>query len=245
MDVVGHRPRPLRRLRGVRRRARRRAGPQRRRRVGPDRRGVDARTPGGGADGRVRVPRGLDRARLGRPAGGRDRARDPRGPAAAGRPGVGRYADAGGHAGVRADGADLPSGRGAPRGRAAVPRLPPPPDHRRGDGLVGLARPRDGRRARRAGRLPRAARLRGALRQAVPRGCADGREPLRPRHHRRRRRAGGRAGPARPGTRHPDGTARRRRPRAPAAGRAGARRRHLGRRDAVAAAGPARRTTAC
>ena len=151
---------------------RRRAGPQRRRRVGPDRRGADARAPGRGADGRVRVPRRVDRARLGRPAGGRDRAGDPRGPAAAGRPGVGRYADAGGHAGVRADGADLPGGRGAPRGRAAVPRLPPPPDHRRGDGLVGLARPRDGRRARRAGRLPRArASTRRSTASRSPRVC--------------------------------------------------------------------------
>ena len=83
--------------------------------------------------------------------------------------GVGRYAHAGGHARVRADGADLPGGRGAPGGRAAVPRVPAAPDHRRGDGLVGLARPRDGRGARRAGRVPRA--------RASTRRCTAGRSP--------------------------------------------------------------------
>ena len=79
-------------------------------------------------------------------------------------------------------------------GRPALPRLPAPPHDRRRDGVLGLARPRHRRRARRAGRLPRPAGLRGALRPAVPRGRADRGEPLRPRHHRR--------GPRRP-TRSP------------------------------------------
>ena len=44
------------------------------------------------------------------------------------------------------------------------------------------------RRARGPGRVPGAAGVRSALRQAVPSRRADGGEPLRPRHHRRRRR---------------------------------------------------------
>src|SRR6476469_9450185 len=50
-------------------------------------------------------------------------------------------------------------------GRAAVPRLPAPPHHRRCDGVVGIARSRDRRRARCADRLPRAPGLRGAVRR--------------------------------------------------------------------------------
>ena len=60
---MGHRrPTAAGSLGGVRRRAGRRAGAQRRRRVGADRRGPDARAPGRGADGRVRVPGRVDRA---------------------------------------------------------------------------------------------------------------------------------------------------------------------------------------
>ena len=63
--------------------------------------------------------------------------------------------------------------RRAPHRRAALPRLPPQPDHRRGDGVVGLARARDRRRAGRPRRLPRAPGLRGPLRQALPRRRTD------------------------------------------------------------------------
>ena len=56
--------------------------------------------------GEFRLPGRLDRPGVGGPAGRGDRARDPRGPAAAGRPDQRRHPDAGGHAGVRADGAD-------------------------------------------------------------------------------------------------------------------------------------------
>ncbi len=85
----------------------------------------------------------------------------------------------------------------------SLPRLPAPPDHRRRDGVVGLARPRHRRRAGRARRLPRAPGLRGALRQAVPRGRADLGEPLRPRHHRRRPAARGDRRHPRPRAQHP------------------------------------------
>ena len=157
-------------------------------------------------------------------------------------PGLRRHPDAGGHPRVRADGEDLRGDRGAQEGRAALPRLPAAPHDRRRDGLVGVARARDRGRARGAGRVPRTAGLRGALRQAVPRGRADLGEPLRPRPRRRR-------GAARPGRRDPGpgaqrahraqrGAGRRTQP----AGRRGRRRGHLGVRHPVAAAGAARRT---
>ena len=124
-------------------------------------------------DGRVRVPRRLDRAGGRRPAG---RARSSGRPARACRCSPGRcqrrHPDAGGHAGVRADGADHPGGRRAQGGRAAVPRLPAAPHHRRRDGVVGLARARDRRGAGGAGRVPRA---RGSTRRCTasrsPRAC--------------------------------------------------------------------------
>ena len=65
------------------------------------------------------------------------------------------------------DGADLRGGRAAQGRRPALPRVPAAPDHRRGLRVVGLARPRDRRRAGRAHRLPRPPRLRGA-RTATP-----------------------------------------------------------------------------
>ena len=190
VDLVGHPAGARRDLRGVRRGAGRRGREERRRRVGAHRRGPDARPPGGGRGGRVRASwPGRSAARAADRLVDRDRARDRGGPAAAGRADQRRHPDAGGHAGVRADDPDQPGGRGPQGGRAAVPRLPPQPHDRRRDGVVGLARPRHRRRARRAGRVPRAAGLRGALRQGVPRGRADRREPLRARHHRRRPRA--------------------------------------------------------
>ena len=170
-------------------RSSRRPGEERDGRVGAQRRRPDARAQGvrsslgefgflAGSIGRASADRlvlAIERATA-------------RGPAAAGGADQRRHPDAGGHAGVRADGADLAGGGRAQDGGAALPRLPAPPHDRRSDGVVGLARARHGRRARRAGRLPRAARLRSALRQAVPGRRADRREPLRPRDHRRGRR---------------------------------------------------------
>ncbi len=69
----------------------------------------------------------------------------------------------------------------------ALPRLPAPSDHRRGVRVVGLARPRHGRRTGRADRLPRPAGVRAPLRRAVPGGRSDRREPAPARRHRRRR----------------------------------------------------------
>ena len=136
-------------------------------------------------------------------------------------------------------------GRRAQGRRPALPRLPAPPHHRRRDGVLGLARPPDRRRARRADRLPRAAGLRGALRQALPRGRADRGEPLRPRHRRR--------GPAaRGGRRHPDRAlddparaAPRDRPVPDPVPLTAAPRRRVGRRHPLPAAGPARVRGCC
>ena len=61
-----------------------------------------------------------------------------------------------------ADGRDLPRADGPPRRRAALPRPPAPPHHRWGVRVVGFARPRDRRRARRTRGLPRSEGLRGA-----------------------------------------------------------------------------------
>ena len=139
--------------------------------------------------GRVRVPGRVDRAGRRRPAGRRrSSGPPPRGCRCWPRPVSGGTRMQEGTPAFVQMVRITPGGRRAQGGRAALPRLPAAPDHRRRDGVVGLARPRHRRRARRAGRLPRPARLRGALRQAVPRGRADRGEPLRPRHHRRRRR---------------------------------------------------------
>ena len=87
---------------------------------------------------------------------------------AAGQHRVGRHPHAGGHARLRADGRDLPRADGPPRRRPALPRPPAPPHDRRRVRLVGLARPRDRRGARRAGGLPRPQGLRRPQRAAVP-----------------------------------------------------------------------------
>ena len=52
----------------------------------------------------------------------------------------------------------------------ALPGLPAPPDHRWRVRVVGVAGPRDGGRARCAGRLPRPAGLRGVVRPGFPEG---------------------------------------------------------------------------
>jgi hypothetical protein len=85
-----------------------------------------------------------------------------------------------------------PSSSTAPHHRAALPGLPALADHRRCLRLLGLARPRRGRRARSDDRLPGAARPRGAVRTQLPRRCAGRREPAAARHPRRCR---GPAGP--------------------------------------------------
>ena len=82
---------------------------------------------------------------------------------------LGRHAHAGGHPPSSA------WSRSAPPVPPSSPpacsyRLPAPPHDRRGLRVVGLARARHRRRARRHGRLPRRPRLRGALRPALPRG---------------------------------------------------------------------------
>ena len=166
-----------------------------------------------GAPGRrggrgVRLPRRVDRPRRGGAARPRRRARHPRGAAAVRGPDLRRHPHAGGHPGLRGDGQDLRRRRGAQGGRPALPRLPAPPHDRRRVRLLGLARPRDRGRARRAGRLPRAAGLRGAVRRAVPAGRADLREPLRARAARRRAADRGAGGGGRPGAQRADGTAR-------------------------------------
>ena len=192
--------------------------------------------------GEFGVPGRVDRPGRRRPARDRDRAGDDRAPAVGLRAGERRHPDAGGHAGFRADGADLPGGRGTQGGRAPLPRLPAAPHDRRRDGQLGLARPGDGGRAGGAGRLPRPPRLLRALRQGVPRGRADLGEPRLARHHRRRRRhRRHRRGPA-PRAQRPQ-----RAPLRPArvtgpGRRADPRRRHLGRHHPVPAPGPPRRT---
>ena len=104
--------------------------------------------------------------------------------------------------------------------------------------------PRHGRRARGDGRLPRGPRLRGALRAALPRGRADGREPLRARAHRRRaaRRGARRRRRARAERAH--GAARGPSRRARAAQGAAARRAGVGVDHPLAPRGPARRAGA-
>ena len=156
--VLGRADRHLRRAAGLPRRAR--GGPRegRHRRVGADRPRAGARPAGGGGGQRVPVPGRLDRAGRGAPDHQRRTPRDRRGAAGAGHHRERRHPDAGGHAGVRADGRDLAGGDGAPGRRAALPRLPAAPDHRRRLRVVGLARARDRRRAGRADRLPRARR---------------------------------------------------------------------------------------
>ena len=199
-----------------------------------------ARTPHRRRGRGVPLPGRLHRGRLGAPDRGRrtsrDRARTPAGR----RPRLRRDPDAGGHPGLRVDGADLGRGRGPQGRRPAVPRLPPPPHHRWRDGLVGVTGPHDRGRAGGAGRLPGAAGLRGALRRDLPRGRADLGEPLRPRPHRRRRRARGHRRHPRPGAGDPAGAGRPGGAGGPAA--AGDRRGHVGVDHPVTARGPTRRT---
>ena len=114
-------------------------------------------------------------------------------------PGLRRHPDAGGHRRLPADDRHHRRHRPAQGGRAALPGLPAQPHVRRRAGVLGLARPRDDRRARRLDRLPRAAGLPGALRRAVPRGRADRRAPGRARPARRRRPARGDRRRRRPG----------------------------------------------
>ena len=134
-------------------RAGRGAGRQRLRRVGADRRGPGVRTPGGGGGLRVRLPGRLDRGRRGRADHRRDAARHRRAAAVAGVAELRWHPDAGGHRRVPADGQDRRGGHPAQAGPPALPRLPPPPDHRRGVRVVGLAGPHHDRPAGRADRL--------------------------------------------------------------------------------------------
>ena len=79
---------------------------------------------------------------------------------------------------------------GPPGRRAALPRAPAPPHDRRRLRLVGLARPRDGGRARGAGRLPRARRSTRRSTASRSRPGVQTAENLaaQGRHRRRRRR---------------------------------------------------------
>ena len=170
------------------------------------RRGAAARTARGRGGRRVRLPRRIDRRRGRRAADLRGGTGHRGGPAAAGGAGLRWHPDAGGHGRLPPDDRDHGGDRPAQGGRAAVPGLPAQPDLRRRARLVGVARARDHRRARRLDRLPRPPCVRGALRREVPRGRADRRAPGRARPDRRRRR--------------PRGDRRRRRPGAARAGRA-------------------------
>ena len=240
LRVLGRADRHLRRAAGLSSGARGGPGEGRHRRVGAHRSRAGARSAGGGRGERVPVPGRLDRAGRGAAHHQRRTPRDRRGPARARHDGQRRDPDAGRHAGLRADGGDLARADGAPSRRPALPRLPAAPDHGRRLRVVGLAGARHGRGARRAHRVPRAEGLRGAQRDAVPRGRPGGGEPLRPRRHRRRRHRGGAARAGRRGARHPGGPA----VRAAVAAthrRAGPRPRRLGRDPGDPRRGPDRR----
>ena len=142
-------------------------------------RGLVRGRPGGRRGQRVRLPRRLDRPGS-RPADRRVRAPRDRGGAARARDHrLRRDPDAGGDAGVLRDGGDLARRDGSPCRGTALPRAPAPPDHRWRLRVVGLARPRDRRRARCARRLPRAQGVRGARGAPVPVRCPAGRAPRR------------------------------------------------------------------
>jgi hypothetical protein len=147
---------------------------------------------------RVRVPRRLHRRRRGRAPRRRRRARPARAPALPRPAVVGRDQDAGGHDRVPADGEDHRRGHRA-QGRGPALRGVPPPSHdRRGLRVLGVARPGDPGGTGRADRLPRAPRIRGAGRTAIPHRRAGGGELAcaRPgRRGRARRRAAALPGP--------------------------------------------------
>ena len=148
--------RPLRGLPGRAARGRRAGG---HRRVGAHRARAGARSAGRRRGQRVRLPRRLDRP--GGRAADRRRAyaaRPPRGcPLLATTASGGTRMQEGTPAFFEMVD-DLAGGDGPPGGRAALPGAPAPPDHRRRLRVVGLARPRDRRRAGCARRLPRARR---------------------------------------------------------------------------------------